>query len=242
MFWCGRNLRVHLSTGCLRYSGLCPIMENLFTRYTNSSAVFLSFPIVQHYCLGNWDVFLSLFHSFTLLPHPPLLVVIQDPPSRQSVLPTFPGFLSIAPTPRGRPRVAIYVSRVLNQHLSCSTVFHDSLEMLSVDVFSPEGLFGSPHRSLRVISVYLLHTNRPPYRSILPERLFCFLSYPHLILGDFNLHHRWRIPAAPSPKGNLHSPHVTWILLLTWHTTSSTPLGCTLASHLTPSRDLPSWI
>jgi len=61
--------------------------------------------------------------------------------------------------------------------------------MLSVDVFSPEGLFGSPHHSLRVTSVYLLHINNPPYRSILPERIFSFLSYPHLVLGDFNLHH-----------------------------------------------------
>jgi len=164
-------------------------MENLFSRYTDSSAVFPSFPIVQHNCLGSWDVFLSLFHSFTMLPDPPLLVAIQDPPSRRSVLPTFPGFMSFAPPPPGRPRVAIYVSRPLNQHLSCSTVFHDFSEMLSVDVFSPEGLFGSPHRSLRVTSVYLLRTNRPPYRSILPERVFSFLPYPQLVLGDFNLHH-----------------------------------------------------
>ena len=124
-----------------------------------------------------------------MLAHPPLLVAIQDPPSRESVLPTFLGFRSFAPPPPGRPRVAIYVSRTLNQHLSCSTVFHDYSEMLSADVFSPEYLFGSPHRSLRVTSVYLLHTNHPHYRSTLPERLFSFLSYPHLILGDFNLHH-----------------------------------------------------
>jgi len=164
-------------------------MENFFTCYTDSSAVFPSFPIVQHNCLRSWDVFLSLFHSFTMLPHPPLLIAIEDPPSRRSVLLMFPGFISFAPPPPGRPRVAIYVSRTLNQHLSCSTVFHDSSEMLSVDVFSPEGLFGSPNHSLRVTSVYLLHTSRPPYRSILPERIFSFLSYPHLVLGDFNLHH-----------------------------------------------------
>ena len=85
-------------------------MENFFTRYTDSSAVFPCFPIVQHNCLGSWDVFLSLFHSFTLLPHPALLIAIQDPPFRQSVLPTFPGFLSFATPPAGRPRVAIYVS------------------------------------------------------------------------------------------------------------------------------------
>jgi len=164
-------------------------MENFFTTYTDSSAVFPSFPIVQHYCHGSRDVFLSLIQSFTLLPHPPLLVAIQDPPSRRSVLSTFPGFLSFAPPPPGCPRVAIYLSRTLNQHLSCSTVFHDSSEMLSVDILLSEGLLGSPHRSLRVTSVNLLCTNSPPYHSISPERLFSFLSYPHLILGDFNLHH-----------------------------------------------------
>jgi len=164
-------------------------MENFFTHYTDSSAVFPSFPIVQHNCLSSWDLFLSLFHSFTMLPNPPLLVAIQDPRSRRSVSPTFPGYISFAPPSPGRLRVAIYVSRILNQHLSCSTVFHDSSEMISVDVFSLEGLFGSPHCSLRVTSVYLLRTNRPPYRSIPPERVFSFHSYPHQILGDFNLHH-----------------------------------------------------
>jgi len=164
-------------------------MENSFTRYTDSSAVFPSFPIVQHNCLGSWNVFLSLFHSFALLPHPPLVVAIQDPPSRQLVLTTFRGFGSFAPPPPGSPSVAIYVSRVLNHHLSCSSVFHDSSEMLSVDVLSPEGLFGSPHRSLRVTSTYLLYISRSPYRSIPPECLFPVLSYPHLVLGDFNLHH-----------------------------------------------------
>jgi len=61
--------------------------------------------------------------------------------------------------------------------------------MLSVDVFSLEGLFGSPHRSLRVTSLYLLRTNRPPYRSIPQDQIVSLLSYPHLVLGDFNLHH-----------------------------------------------------
>jgi len=134
-------------------------MESFFTRYTDSSAVFPSFLIVQHNGLGSWDVFVLLFHSFTLLTHPRLLVAIQDPPSRQLVLPTFPGYLSFAPPPPDRPHVAIYVSRVLNQHLSCSTVFHNSSEMVSVEILYAEGLFGSLHRWLRVTSVYLLHTN-----------------------------------------------------------------------------------
>jgi len=97
--------------------------------------------------------------------------------------------MSFAPPPPGRPRVAIYVSRVLNQHLFCPTIFHDSSEMLSVDLFSQGGFFGSPHHSLRVTLVYLLRTNRPAYCSIPPEQLFSFLSYPHLVLGDFNLYY-----------------------------------------------------
>jgi len=131
-------------------------------------------------------------HSFTALTCCPTLLCLllfKTPPPddwfsqhSRDLCPSPP------PTP-GHPRVAIYVSRTLNQHLSCSTVFHDSSEMLSVDVFSSEGLFGSPHHSLRVTSVYLLLTNGPPYRSIPPEQIFSFLFYPHLVLGDFNLHY-----------------------------------------------------
>jgi len=74
-------------------------------------------------------------------------------------------------------------------HLACTSISHDTSEILSVDMSSPEGLFGSPHHSLRVTSLYLLHTNCPPYQSIFPDRVFAVLSYPHLLLGDFNLHH-----------------------------------------------------
>ena len=126
------------------------------------------------------------FHSFTDTPYCltlPYLLQFKIPLPDNQYSRRSQVFFPSPTGPPGRPCVAIYVSRVLNQHLSCSTVFHNSLEMLSVDVFSPEGLFGSPHRSLRVISVYLLHTNRPPYRSIPPERLFSFLSYPDLVFG-----------------------------------------------------------
>jgi len=78
-------------------------MENVFTRFTDSKTVFPSFPIVQHNCLGSWDVFLTLFHRFTMLPHSPLLVAIQDPCFRRLVLPTFLGFLSFAPLPSWPP-------------------------------------------------------------------------------------------------------------------------------------------
>jgi len=38
------------------------------------------FTLVQHNCLGSWDVFLSRFGSFTQLAHPPSIVALQDPP------------------------------------------------------------------------------------------------------------------------------------------------------------------
>ena len=38
------------------------------------------FTLVQHNCLGSWDVFLSLFGSFTQLAHIPCIVALQDPP------------------------------------------------------------------------------------------------------------------------------------------------------------------
>jgi len=72
-----------------------------------------------------------------------------------------------------------------------------------VHVLSPEGLFGSPHRSLRVTSVYLLHTNCPPYRSIPLQRLSSSLPYLHLVLGDFNLHHPLADPCSSLSKRDI---------------------------------------
>jgi len=124
-----------------------------------------------------------------MLPHPLLIIAIQDPPSRRSALPTFQAFLSFSPPPPSPPRVAIYLSRSLNIHLSCTIIFHCSSERLSLDILSPEAAFWSSYHSLWVTSIYLLHMNSPPYSSITPDCFFSTLSSPHLIMGDFNLHH-----------------------------------------------------
>jgi len=65
--------------------------------------------LVQHYSLGSWDVFLSLFSSFTEGPSPIDIVLLQDPPFSKGFLPSFHGFKSFAP-PTARPRVAGSVS------------------------------------------------------------------------------------------------------------------------------------
>jgi len=131
------------------------------------------------------------FHTFTALPCclTQLCLLLFKIPLQKVGSPNISEISVCPPPPPGGPRVAIYLSRTLNQHLSCSTVFYHSSKMLSVDIFSREGPFGSPHRSLRVTSVYLLRTSSPPYCSKPPEELFAFLSYPHLVSGDFNLHH-----------------------------------------------------
>jgi len=85
--------------------------------------------------------------------------------------------------------VAIYISCSLNTQVAISPVLHGSSEMISIDVFSHEGLFRSPHRTLRMTLVYLLHSNHPPYGSIHPDSIFSPRPYLPLIVGDLNIHH-----------------------------------------------------
>src|ERR1700712_3402424 len=64
--------------------------------------------LVQHNSLGSWDVFLSLFHSFSNGP-PVDFVLLQDPPTSKGFLPSFSGFKPFAPCV-SKPKVAIYAS------------------------------------------------------------------------------------------------------------------------------------
>ena len=159
-------------------------MENLLTRFTDSQAFFQSFPIVLHNCSGSWGIFLSLFHSFTVLPYPPLIVAIQNPPSRRFVLLTFLGFISLAPPPPGRSCVAIYIAHSLNLHLSCTTVFHDTLEIIYEDIFSPEGLFRSPTAPLGLSRYTSSQPTAPPTVQYLPKMFSpsCTLTLSQVIL------------------------------------------------------------
>jgi len=56
--------------------------------------------IVQHNCLGSWDVFLSLFTSFQEAATYPSFVFLQDPPVSKAHLPSFNGFKSFLPPVR----------------------------------------------------------------------------------------------------------------------------------------------
>jgi len=165
-------------------------METFFIKYSDSSAVFLSFPIVQHSCLESGDVFLSLFHSFPLLPHPPLVVAIHDSPLRPAVPPICPCFLSFTPSPADCLRVTIYILSSFGAHLSSTAIFHNHLDMISLNISSLDSILWSHHLMLRVTSVYLLHTNHLPYRSLPPDQVFSSVPHDYLVLGDFNIHHQ----------------------------------------------------
>jgi hypothetical protein len=165
-------------------------MQSFFAPHTSSRSASPTFPIVQHNCLGSWNVFLALFHSFSELKSPPLIVAIQDPPTRSFSLPSFPGFSSFSPpSVSAAPRVAIYISNLLNSWAECAMVYYDSPDIMSVDVTSPTGLFRSSHKTIRVTNAYLLRTASPPYRSVPPHLLFPKCPVPTLVVGDFNIHH-----------------------------------------------------
>ena len=64
--------------------------------------------IIQHNCLGSWNVFLSLFESFKEATTYPLIVFLQDPPVNKAQLLSFNGFKSFFPPVR-KSSVAAYV-------------------------------------------------------------------------------------------------------------------------------------
>jgi len=98
--------------------------------------------LVQHNSLGSWDVFLSLFSSLTEGP-PVDFVLLQDPPSSKGFLPWYAGFKSFAP-PAARPRVACYVSQSFLQRFTVLPFFPpETDDFMALDVFTPEGCFGS---------------------------------------------------------------------------------------------------
>src|SRR5713226_8338118 len=59
------------------------------------------FSVLQHNCLGSWDVFLSLFNSFGS--DVPFVVCLQDPPVWRGRLPSADGFVSFV-SRLGRPQ------------------------------------------------------------------------------------------------------------------------------------------
>jgi len=183
--WRSQALHLHLAI-----VGFVPVMNNRPTppppgQGLAPATAFLS--IIQHNCLGSWNVFLSLFESFKEATTYPSIVLLQDPPVNRAHLPSFNGFKSFFPPVR-KPRVAAYVHMSFLSNYTVLPRFKGVDDVLALDVSSNEPLFGTAFHSFRVINAYSTNTADHRIYSVQPEVLFPDLGFPLLVVGDLNIH------------------------------------------------------
>ena len=149
------------------------------------------FTLVQHNCLGSWDVFLSLFGSFTQLALPPSIVALQDPPVYRGKLPSFNLFTVFSPsTDRGcKPRVAFYVYNSFLATVSLLPRFFGRGDVMALDLFTPDGFFNPSTTGFTIINSYSTKGRLNNTRSVPPDIIFPLSPLPTLTLGDLNIHH-----------------------------------------------------
>jgi len=143
--------------------------------------------IIQHNCLGCWNVFVSLFESFKGTAIYPSIVLLQDPPVNKAHLPSFNGFKSFFPPVR-KPRVAAYVDMSFLSSYTVLPRFKGVDDVLSLDISSNEPLFRTAFHSFKIINAYSTNTADHRVHSVLPEVVFPDLGFPLLVLGDRNIH------------------------------------------------------
>jgi len=170
--------------------GFVPVMNNqpmphLSGQGQAPAPTFLS--IIQHNCLGSWNVFLSLFESFKEATTYPSIVLLQEPPLNKAHLPSFNGFKSLFPPVR-KPRVAAYVHMSFLSNCTVLPRFKEVDDVFALDISSTEPLFGTCFHSFRVINAYSTNTIDHRIHSVPPDILFPDLGFPLLVVGDRNIH------------------------------------------------------
>jgi len=143
--------------------------------------------IIQHNCLGSWNVFLSLFESFKEATTYPLIVFLQDPPVNKAHLLSFNSFKSFFPPVR-KPRVATYIHMSFLSTYTVLPRFKGVDDVLPLDISSNEPLFGTAFHSSRIINAYSTNTVDHRVHSVPPDVLFPDLGFPLLVVGDLNIH------------------------------------------------------
>jgi len=143
--------------------------------------------IIQHNCLGSWNVFLSLFESFKEATTYPSILLLQDPPVNKAHLPSFNGFKSFLPPVR-KPRIAAYVHMSFLSHYTVRPRFNGVDDVLALDISSDEPLFCTAFLSFRIINAYSTNTVDHRIHSVPPDVLFLDLGFPLLVVGDLNIH------------------------------------------------------
>jgi len=147
--------------------------------------------LVQPNCLGSWDVFLSLFGSFTQLAHPPPIVALQDPPVYRGKLHSFNLFSLFSPPTDGgcKPRVASYVYSSFLDTVSLLPRFFGRGDVMALDLFTPDRSFNPSTTGFTIIDSYSTKGRLNNTRSVPPDIIFPSSSPPTLTLGDLNIHH-----------------------------------------------------
>ena len=143
--------------------------------------------VVQHNCLGSWDVFLSLFESFKEAHIYPSVVLLQDDPVRQARLPSFNGFVLFFPPVR-KLRVGSYVIRSFLARFSVLPRLADKVDVMSLDISSPKPVLGSRFDSFMLINAYPINWADQSVHSVPPESLFPDTGTRLLVVGDLNIH------------------------------------------------------
>ena len=130
-------------------------------------------------------MFLSLFNSLVGVLYSDI-ILLQDPPSTKGFLPRFNGFKYFAP-PTERPRVAIYISlRFCAQYTVLPGVYDDTTDAMYLDVYTPDGCFGTSASKFRLNNVYAREIGGHA-RSVSPETACQHVDFPYLVAGDFNI-------------------------------------------------------
>ena len=148
------------------------------------------FTLVQHNCLGSWDVFLSPFGSFSQLALPPSIVALQDPPAYRGKLPSFNLFTVFSPpTDRGcKPHVAFYVYRSLLVSVSLLPRFFGRGDVMALDLFTPDGFVNPSTTGFTIINSDSTKGRLNNTRSVPPDIVFPTSPLSTLTLCDLNIH------------------------------------------------------
>ena len=149
------------------------------------------FILVQHNCLGSWDVFVSLFGSFTQLAHPPSIVALQDPPVYRGKLHSFSLFTVFSPPATGcsKPWVAFYVYSSFLASGSLVPRFFGRGDVMALDLFTPDGFFNPSTSGFMMINSYSTKGRSNNTRSVPADIIFPASPLPTLTLGDLNIPH-----------------------------------------------------
>jgi len=152
-----------------------------------AKGIYRCFSIVQPNSLGSWDLFLSLFGSFALLPSPPMIVALQDPPFRRGKLPSFSLYKCFHP-PVSKPRVAFYIYSHLLDCVALLAITSSHPYLFTIDIFAPLGFLELQFSRSRITNAYNRRLSTTPFCSISPQELFPNHAFPALVVGDLNLH------------------------------------------------------